>query len=145
MGRRPKIKHGGPTGSPDRSVRIHRRDGARLAPIASRRDTGPGDRSRRRKHSRRSVSANNGSGVSRSATADVQGRSVLANLPAGAYTVRVSAKGFAQKLRGTFLLCLDKTTWTHRSSSSHLRRSLLPECSNLFQSHWSNQWLTNFS
>src|SRR5437660_7597329 len=33
----------------------------------------------------------------------------------------------------------------HRWSSSHLRRSLLPERSNLFQSHWSNQWLTNFS
>src|SRR5207245_10102917 len=33
----------------------------------------------------------------------------------------------------------------HRWSSSHLRRILLPERSNLFQSHWSNQWLTNFS
>src|SRR6516225_7767798 len=41
------------------------------------------------------VSANNGHGVSRSATADVRGQYVLANLPAGAYTVRVSAKGFA--------------------------------------------------
>jgi hypothetical protein len=26
-----------------------------------------------------------------------------------------------------------------------LRRIILPERSNLFQSHWSNQWLTNFS
>src|SRR5215469_3822191 len=26
-----------------------------------------------------------------------------------------------------------------------LRRILLPERSNLFQSHWSNQWLTTFS
>ena len=26
-----------------------------------------------------------------------------------------------------------------------MRRILLPERSNLFQSHWSNQWLTNFS
>src|SRR5207247_2586692 len=33
----------------------------------------------------------------------------------------------------------------HRWSSSHLRRILLPERSNLFQSHWSNQWLTRFS
>jgi hypothetical protein len=41
------------------------------------------------------VSANNGHGTSRSATADVRGEFVLANLPAGAYTVRVSAKGFA--------------------------------------------------
>src|ERR1035441_8686171 len=41
------------------------------------------------------VSANNGHGTSRSATADVRGQYVLANLPAGAYTVRVSAKGFA--------------------------------------------------
>ena len=30
-------------------------------------------------------------------------------------------------------------------SSSHLERILLPERSNLFESHWSNQWLTNFS
>src|SRR5204863_3198987 len=30
-------------------------------------------------------------------------------------------------------------------SSSHLRRILLRERSNLFESHWSNQWLTNFS
>ena len=41
------------------------------------------------------VSANNGNGVSRSTTADVRGQYVLANLPAGAYTVRVSSKGFA--------------------------------------------------
>jgi hypothetical protein len=41
------------------------------------------------------VSANNGHGTSRSATADVRGEYVLGNLPAGAYTVRVSAKGFA--------------------------------------------------
>ena len=41
------------------------------------------------------VSANNGHGTSRSATADVRGQYVLANLPVGAYTVRVSAKGFA--------------------------------------------------
>src|SRR5207245_4049176 len=33
----------------------------------------------------------------------------------------------------------------HCWSSSHLRRILLPERSNLFKSHWSNQWLTNFS
>src|SRR5947207_2259232 len=33
----------------------------------------------------------------------------------------------------------------HRWSSSHLRRILLRERSNLFESHWSNQWLTNFS
>jgi hypothetical protein len=32
-----------------------------------------------------------------------------------------------------------------RWSSSHLRTILLPERSNLFQSHWSNQWLTLFS
>src|SRR5713226_8578518 len=30
-------------------------------------------------------------------------------------------------------------------SSSHLRRILLLERSNPFKSHWSNQWLTNFS
>jgi len=30
-------------------------------------------------------------------------------------------------------------------SSSHLRRILLPERSNLLKSHWSNQWLTKFS
>src|SRR5204862_2203945 len=30
-------------------------------------------------------------------------------------------------------------------SSSHLERILLPERSNLFESHWSNQWLTNLS
>ncbi|HEY1341422.1 MAG TPA: TonB-dependent receptor [Bryobacteraceae bacterium] len=41
------------------------------------------------------VSANNGHGISRSATADVRGEYILTNLPAGAYTVRVSAKGFA--------------------------------------------------
>ncbi|HKE24888.1 MAG TPA: TonB-dependent receptor [Bryobacteraceae bacterium] len=41
------------------------------------------------------VSANDGHGVSRSATTDVRGEYVLANLPAGAYTVRTSAKGFA--------------------------------------------------
>ena len=33
----------------------------------------------------------------------------------------------------------------HRWSSSHLRGILLLERSNLFKSHWSNQWLTNFS
>src|SRR5437879_6952597 len=33
----------------------------------------------------------------------------------------------------------------HRWSSNHLRRILLRERSNLFESHWSNQWLTNFS
>ena len=27
-------------------------------------------------------------------------------------------------------------------SSSHLRRMLMPQRSNLFKSHWSNQWLT---
>src|SRR3954469_25572543 len=32
-----------------------------------------------------------------------------------------------------------------RCSSSHVRRILLPERSNLLKSHWSNQWLTNFS
>jgi hypothetical protein len=41
------------------------------------------------------VSANNGHGTSLSVTADVRGQYVLANLPAGAYTVRASAKGFA--------------------------------------------------
>ena len=41
------------------------------------------------------VSANNGHGTSRSSTTDVRGEYVLGNLPAGAYTVRVSAKGFA--------------------------------------------------
>jgi hypothetical protein len=41
------------------------------------------------------VSANNGHGIVRSATADVRGEYVLANLPTGAYTVRASAKGFA--------------------------------------------------
>src|ERR1700693_1938661 len=41
------------------------------------------------------VSANNGHGTSRSATTDVRGEYVLGNLPPGAYTVRVSAKGFA--------------------------------------------------
>ncbi len=41
------------------------------------------------------VSANNGHGVSRSATADVRGQYVLPNLPSGTYAVRVSAKGFA--------------------------------------------------
>src|SRR6202007_3327477 len=41
------------------------------------------------------VSANNGHGTSRSATTDVRGEFVLGNLPSGAYTVRVSAKGFA--------------------------------------------------
>src|SRR5436853_4739277 len=30
-------------------------------------------------------------------------------------------------------------------SSSHLRGILLPGRSNLFWSHWSNQWLTSFS
>jgi hypothetical protein len=30
-------------------------------------------------------------------------------------------------------------------SSSHLRRIILSERSNPFKSHWSNQWLTNFS
>ena len=30
-------------------------------------------------------------------------------------------------------------------SSSHLERILLPQRSNLFQSHWSNQWLTKLS
>src|ERR1035441_6400498 len=41
------------------------------------------------------VSVSNGHGTSRSATTDVRGEYVLGNLPAGAYTVRVSAKGFA--------------------------------------------------
>src|SRR5579859_5065697 len=41
------------------------------------------------------VSASNGHGTSRSATTDVRGEYVLGNLPPGAYTVRVSAKGFA--------------------------------------------------
>ncbi len=41
------------------------------------------------------VSANNGHGVCRSATADVRGQYVLPNLPSGTYAVRVSAKGFA--------------------------------------------------
>ena len=41
------------------------------------------------------VSANNGHGTSRSATTDVRGEYVLGILPPGAYTVRVSAKGFA--------------------------------------------------
>ncbi len=41
------------------------------------------------------VSANNGHGTVRSANADVRGEYVLTNLPAGAYTVRASAKGFA--------------------------------------------------
>jgi hypothetical protein len=45
------------------------------------------------------VTANNGHGISRSATADVRGQYVLANLPAGTYTVRVSAKGFAPAQR----------------------------------------------
>ena len=35
------------------------------------------------------VSTNNGHGTSRSATTDVRGEYVLANLPAGLYTVRV--------------------------------------------------------
>ena len=30
-------------------------------------------------------------------------------------------------------------------SSSHLERIVLPQRSNLFESHWSNQWLTTFS
>ena len=41
------------------------------------------------------VSVSNGQGTSRSATTDVRGEYVLGNLPPGAYTVRVSAKGFA--------------------------------------------------
>src|ERR1039457_2246755 len=41
------------------------------------------------------VSVNNGHGTSRSATTDVRGKYALGNLPADAYTVRVSAKGFA--------------------------------------------------
>ncbi|HWC97443.1 MAG TPA: TonB-dependent receptor [Candidatus Sulfopaludibacter sp.] len=41
------------------------------------------------------VSANNGHGTSRSATTDVRGEYVVTNLPAGAYTVRIAAKGFA--------------------------------------------------
>src|SRR5262245_35524455 len=41
------------------------------------------------------VIANNSRGLSRSGTSDVRGVYVLANLPAGTYTVRVSAKGFA--------------------------------------------------
>src|SRR5215475_2344695 len=41
------------------------------------------------------VSANNGHGISRSASTDVRGQYVLANLPVGAFTVRVSAKGCA--------------------------------------------------
>jgi hypothetical protein len=41
------------------------------------------------------VTANNGRGTSRSGTADVRGGYFLANLPAGAYTVRASARGFA--------------------------------------------------
>src|SRR5215472_19312455 len=41
------------------------------------------------------VSANNGHGIVRSATADVRGEYVLASLPTGAYTVRASAKGYA--------------------------------------------------
>ncbi len=41
------------------------------------------------------VSANNGQGTSRSTTADKRGEYALENLPAGTYTVRVSAKGFA--------------------------------------------------
>src|SRR5215475_2884808 len=45
------------------------------------------------------VSANNGHGISRSATADVRGQYVLADLPAGAYTVRALAKGFAPAQR----------------------------------------------
>ena len=31
----------------------------------------------------------------------------------------------------------------YRWSSSHLRRIILPERSNLFKSHWSNQWLAH--
>jgi hypothetical protein len=45
------------------------------------------------------VSANNGNGISRSATADVRGQYVLANLPAGTYTVRASAKSFEPMVR----------------------------------------------
>ena len=41
------------------------------------------------------VSANNGRGVSRSATTGVRGEYVLGNLPPGRYTLRVAAKGFA--------------------------------------------------
>jgi hypothetical protein len=41
------------------------------------------------------VNASTGRGAPRSATTDVRGEYRLANLPTGAYTVRVSAKGFA--------------------------------------------------
>jgi hypothetical protein len=41
------------------------------------------------------VIANSGHGTARSATTDLRGEYVLANLPAEAYTVRVSAKGFS--------------------------------------------------
>jgi hypothetical protein len=57
------------------------------------------------------VSANDGHGRSRSATADVRGEYVLANLPAGAYTLRVSAKGFAPAER-TDVTLADGTTQT---------------------------------
>src|SRR5579884_4015610 len=41
------------------------------------------------------ISVNNGHGTARSATTDIHGEYILANLPAGAYTMRASAKGFA--------------------------------------------------
>lgn len=50
------------------------------------------------------VSANNGHGIARSATADVRGQYVLGNLPAGTHTVRVSAKGFAAVQRTDFVV-----------------------------------------
>ena len=48
------------------------------------------------------VRADDGHGTSRSATADLRGQYVLANLPSGGYTVRVSAKGFAPAERTDF-------------------------------------------
>src|SRR5438128_2435606 len=62
----------------------------------------------------------------------------------------LSAVAWVRILRGTCSPILngigfDKFQTLHPllvGSSSHLERILLPERSNLFESHWSNQWLT---
>ena len=86
------------------------------------------------------VSVNNGHGTSRSATADVRGEYFLGNLPAGAYTVRVSAKGFAlaersdvavrsgatQTLNFPLSLASPSHSALHRSRKTLEGRRLLP-------------------
>jgi hypothetical protein len=58
------------------------------------------------------VSVNNGHRTSRSATTDLRGEYVLGNLPAGAYTVRVSAKGCQCRDKTPALLpVLPTSTW----------------------------------